>query len=236
MKKTIHKANTRGHADHGWLQTWHTFSFADYYDPERIHFGALRVLNDDVIHPAMGFGTHPHDNMEIITIPLRGALEHKDSTGGHGVIKKNEIQVMSAGTGIRHSEYNASDKELLSLLQIWIHTRDEDIKPRYDQKEFRESDRKGHFQLIVSPDATSGSLMIHQDAWLYLGDFEEGQKVDYTLHPGKNGVYMFIIKGEILVAEACLKTRDGIGIQGANTITFNVNKDSEVLLMEVPVR
>ncbi len=234
MKKTVHKANTRGYANYGWLETHHSFSFAHYNNPERVHFGALRVLNDDIIYPGMGFDTHPHDNMEIITIPLQGALQHKDTSGGSGIIRKNEIQVMSAGSGLQHSEY-AYGSDLVSLLQIWIFTKKQNIKPRYDQKPFESEDRINHFQLVVSPDGSSGSLSINQDAWLYLGTFEENQIIEFKLHSKNNGVYLFIISGEIFTLEECLDRRDGIEISEIDKITIKTTKPSELLLIEVPM-
>lgn len=235
MKTIIHQAQSRGQADHGWLKTYHTFSFADYYDSQRIHFGGLCVLNDDVISPSMGFNTHSHENMEIITIPLEGALEHRDSTGGHGMLMKNEIQVMSAGTGISHSEFNASQNELLALLQIWIFTRKQNIKPRYDQKLFLLEHRYNHLQLVASPDALEDSLLINQDAWLYLGNFDQHQRIEYTLHSNKNGVYIFLIMGEIMLGKRQFYPRDGIGLSELNALSIETKSPCDILLMEVPM-
>ena len=235
MKTVLHKANTRGHADHGWLNAHHTFSFGQYYDQSRVHFGALRVLNDDEIAGGMGFPTHPHDNMEIITIPLEGALEHRDSMGSAGVIRKNEVQVMSAGSGLRHSEANANRDELLRLLQIWVFPKYKDVEPRYQQIELKEEERKNRFQQILSPNPDDDGAWIHQDAWFYLGNLEAGQELEYRLKDASNGLYVFVIEGEVEVAGEQLSRRDGLGISEAEAITFKVSADSEILLMEVPM-
>jgi len=235
MKTIIHKADSRGYADHEWLQTFHTFSFAGYNDPSRVRFGLLRVLNDDVIHPAMGFGTHPHDNMEIVTIPLQGALAHKDSMGHEEVIKSGEIQVMSAGTGLYHSEYNASETESVNLLQIWIFPKVRDFKPRYDQKTFEINDRQNKFQTVVSPEKNNNSLWINQDAYFSLGNFSKDQKVDYKIKQQRNGVYLFVIEGSIEINGDNLNRRDGIGIELTDSFDINVKEDSEILVIDVPM-
>ena len=236
MKTIIHKANTRGFADHGWLKTYHTFSFANYYDPQRTHFGLLRVLNDDTVGPGMGFGTHPHDNMEIITIPLSGSLEHKDSMGTGSVIKPNEVQIMSAGTGITHSEFNHSSSELVKLLQIWVFPKQKNIKPRYDQQIFLPSNGLNKFQLIVSPDKSDNSMLINQDAWFSLGHFDKDQKLEYAMNKKEHGAYIFVIEGKAEIAGEHLEKRDGIGIYDTDSFFINVNDTAYILIMEVPMR
>lgn len=234
-KHTIHRADTRGHANHGWLDTHHTFSFANYYDPGRVHFGMLRVLNDDVVDPGMGFGTHPHDNMEIISIPLEGDLEHRDSMGNVAVIKKGEIQVMSAGTGITHSEYNKNDDRPVKFLQIWVFPREQNLTPRYDQIRLDEAKMHNAFQQIVSPDPTDDGAWISQDAWFSLGNIEKGRVVEYKLRKSGDGVYIFVIKGEVVADGVALGERDGMGIVDADKFTVEAEQDAEVLLMEVPM-
>lgn len=233
MKTVIHKAESRGAADHGWLKAKHTFSFANYYDPSRIHFGVLRVLNDDWVAPTMGFGLHPHDNMEIITIPLEGALRHRDSMGNEGVIEKNEVQVMSAGTGIYHSEHNASSEHPVSLLQIWVMPNAKNVEPRYMQKRFDAADRQNKWQTIVSPDKSG--LWVHQNTWFSLGDFSKENTTTYNLNKASNGVYLFVIDGSIEVGGETLSKRDGMGINDVNEVTIKAVSDAQVLLMEVPM-
>lgn len=235
MKKIIHKADSRGYFDFGWLKTNHTFSFGNYYDPERVNFGTLRVLNDDFILPAQGFGTHPHNDMEIVSIPLKGALAHKDSTGSAGVIFPNEIQVMSAGTGILHSEYNYSKEEESNFLQLWIFPNKKGHKPRYNQKSFNPEERKNKFQLIVSPDKSDGNLWLNQDAYLSLTDLQKEKSLKYTIHTKGNGVYIFLIEGEISVADETLSKRDGIGIWETEEVLIEANEDSKVLIIEIPM-
>lgn len=234
MKAVLYKAGSRGHANHGWLDTHHTFSFAGYYNPERVHFGALRVLNDDIVIGGEGFGTHPHDNMEIISIPLSGALEHRDSMGSHGIIHSGEVQVMSAGTGIEHSEFNASKMEPVNFLQLWIFPKSSDIAPRYDQKEFSKAERVNKFVAVVKPDK-NGALSINQDAWLSLGDFKTGASAPYELHNDKDGVFVFVIEGKVKVGDYELSRRDGLGISDVPSITVEATSDAEVLLVEVPM-
>lgn len=231
----IHKAATRGHANHGWLDSKHTFSFASYFNPERIHFGALRVLNDDTVSPGMGFGTHPHQNMEIVSIPLSGSLAHQDSMGNEQIIKAGEIQVMSAGTGIHHSEYNASKTMPVHFLQIWVIPNQMGVKPRYDQIQLDESAAHNRFQQILSPNPTDEGVWIHQNAWFSLGQFEENTQTTYTLHNKENGVYLFVLEGDICVNQQILNKRDGMGITNATTIQVNSNSKASVLLMEVPM-
>ncbi|OYU96267.1 MAG: hypothetical protein CFE21_07625 [Bacteroidetes bacterium B1(2017)] len=235
--EVVHKANTRGHAQHGWLESFHTFSFASYYNPERIHFGMLRVLNDDRVDAGMGFGTHPHDNMEIISIPLEGDLEHKDSMGNTTVIKNGDIQVMSAGTGIYHSEYNKNKDRLTKFLQIWVIPNKKNVPPRYDQITLNLADRKNKFQQILSPNASDEGVWIHQDAWFHLGKFDMGQKANYKLKKEGNGVYVFVLNGDVKINSQELNTRDGYGIWEINEFNFEaLSQDAEVLLMEVPMR
>lgn len=232
----IHKAATRGHADHGWLRTNHTFSFADYYNPERVHFGALRVLNDDYIAGGMGFGTHPHDNMEIITIPLEGDLEHKDSMGNGTVIKHGDVQVMSAGTGITHSEYNHNKTKPVQLLQVWVFPNKRNVTPRYDQITLDVNQRHNKLQQILSPNSDDEGVWIHQDAWFHIGRFDQNCETTYTWKKQGNGVYVFVIKGDITVNGTALNERDGSGIWNTDTITIQANSaDAELLIMEVPM-
>jgi len=235
MKTTLHKADTRGHANHGWLDSHHTFSFAGYYDPARVHFGMLRVLNDDIVKGGGGFGQHPHDNMEIISIPLRGALEHGDNTGGHGIIKSGEVQIMSAGSGIAHSERNASKVEDVNFLQIWVFPKERNIKPRYDQKLFGREDRTNKFQAVVSPEKNDSSLWINQDAWFSLGNLSKGATSEYTIKKTSNGVYVFVIEGEVTANGQKLSKRDGLGVWDTDKISISAEADAEVLLIDVPM-
>ena len=237
MAQTIlHKAETRGDANHGWLHSRHTFSFGDYYDPERMHFGALRVLNDDRVEAGMGFDTHPHENMEIVSIPLEGDLEHKDSMGNISVIKSGDVQVMSAGTGITHSEYNKNKDRVVKFLQIWVIPNKDNVKPRYDQITLKNSDRHNTLQQILSPNAGDAGVWIYQDAWFHLGQFDKGVSTSYTIKKKGNGVYAFIIKGDVSIEGNNLNERDGLGIWDTNNISIKANsQDAEVLLMEVPM-
>ena len=232
----LHKAETRGDADHGWLHSRHTFSFADYYDPERTHFGALRVLNDDWVAPGMGFDTHPHTNMEIISIPLEGDLEHKDSMGNVSVIKNGDIQVMSAGTGIRHSEYNKNKDKPVKFLQIWVFPDRQNVQPRYDQVTLNLDDRHNKLQQILSPSPDDEGVWIYQNAWFHLGRFDKGIVDAYNFKTKGNGVYFFVLSGEITVDDQQLKTRDGFGIWNTEMITIKADSESEILLMEVPMK
>jgi len=236
MKKTIHLAADRGIQDHGWLKAAHSFSFGQYHDPSKVHFGLLRVLNDDIIAPGMGFGTHGHDNMEIVTIPLKGVLAHKDSLGSEGNIRYGEVQVMSAGSGIRHSEYNGSSNEEVNLLQIWVFPKERNIQPRYDQMMYDLEKVNNSFLTIVSPNEGENVLWINQDAFFSLGTFDGGKKVSYTIqHPG-NGAYVFIIDGKTELEGTVLKTRDAMGIYDTENLEFKFSEDSRVLIIEVPMQ
>jgi len=236
MKNTIlHKASSRGHADHGWLNAHHTFSFASYYNSDRVQFGVLRVLNDDIVAPGMGFGTHPHDNMEIITIPLEGDLAHKDSMGNTEVIKFGDVQVMSAGTGIQHSEFNPNQDKRTNLLQIWVLPKYKNVAPRYQQISLDTSDRHNKLQQILSPKADDDGVWIHQDAWFHMGNLDKGISIDYHRKKENNGLYIFVIKGNIKVDNQELEQRDGLGITDFDKVTFEATSDTEILLMEVPM-
>ena len=237
MENTVlHKANTRGHANHGWLDSHHTFSFANYYDPDRMHFGVLRVLNDDRVDAGMGFGTHPHDNMEIISIPLEGDLEHKDSMGNTAVIRKGDIQAMSAGTGISHSEYNRNKDKVTKFLQIWVYPNKRDVTPRYDQITLDEAERHNRLQQVLSPNPDDEGVWIHQDAWFHMGRFDKDFTTAYQLKKKGNGVYAFVLKGDININGVALNERDGLGIWDVETLSLTANsQDAEILLMEVPM-
>lgn len=236
MKNTIlHKSESRGDANHGWLHSKHTFSFANYYNPERMHFGVLRVLNDDTVAAGMGFGTHPHDNMEIISIPLEGDLEHKDSMGNTTVIKNGDIQVMSAGTGIQHSEYNKNKDKSVKFLQIWVFPNKKNVTPRYDQITLKLEDRHNKLQQILSPNADDEGVWIHQNAWFHLGKFDKGIATDYVIKGKGNCVYIFNLSGNLEVNGQSVETRDGFGIWDTDKINIKANTDSEFLIMEVPM-
>lgn len=228
-----HPSESRGLANHGWLKSRHTFSFADYYNPQRMHFGALRVLNDDSVEGGRGFGAHPHRDMEIISIPLEGTLRHQDSQGNQGLIKKGEVQIMSAGTGITHSEENASDGELVKFLQIWVMPKKLGIKPRYGQKVFDFKDNTT--TLVVSPDARDGSLEINQDAFFSVANMDEGKTVDYHTKLSGNGVYLFVLSGTVEVNGTIFNARDGVGIPELSEVAIKASVKSEVLIMEVPM-
>ena len=234
MKKIFHSASTRGEANHGWLHAKHSFSFANYFNPERIQFGALRVLNDDTVAPGMGFGTHPHDNMEIITIPLEGALEHKDSMDNVGVIEADEIQVMSAGTGVYHSEYNRNKDQAVSLLQIWVFPNEQNVKPRYDQKNIKDLKKVNDLYPVVNPDPEAPGMWIHQDAWFHMGDFDTTTELEYALHKKGNGVYAFLIEGTAEIAGEKLQKRDALGVWDTDSFSLKANPHSRILLIEVP--
>jgi len=235
MKTIVHKAETRGYANHGWLNSHHSFSFANYQNPERMHFGVLRVLNDDVVSEAKGFGTHPHRNMEIISIPLEGDLQHMDSMGNTTIIKQGDVQVMSAGTGIQHSEYNKNKDRPVKFLQIWIIPNKKDVVPRYDQISLRDIEKKNTFYQILSPNPEDQGVWIHQDAWFHLGDFENGNKATYALKKKGNGVYVFVLEGAVEINDQRLTNRDGYGIWDVAQIDFKSMSKSKLLLMEVPM-
>jgi redox-sensitive bicupin YhaK (pirin superfamily) len=235
MKKVIHRADTRGYANHGWLKSHHTFSFANYYDPNRIHFGALRVLNDDEVKGGMGFGAHPHDNMEIVSIVLDGALEHRDNTGKQEVIRKNDVQIMSAGTGVVHSEFNASKTAGVNFLQIWVIPTERNVTPRYDQKTFDPTARENALQVVVSPDKTADALWLHQDAWFTLGKFDAGKTLDIMPKAAGIGSYLFLLSGEVKVDGEVLQTRDAIGLSEYDKANIEVIKPAEFLLIDVPM-
>lgn len=232
----LHKADTRGNANHGWLNSHHTFSFANYYNPERMHFGVLRVLNDDRVEAGMGFGTHPHDNMEIISIPLEGDLEHKDSMGNVAVIRNGDIQVMSAGSGITHSEYNKNKDSEVKFLQIWIFPNKKNVTPRYDQISLKAQDRHNKLQQIISPNANDEGAWMHQDAWFQLGTFDKNFETQYKLKKQGNGVYAFVLKGDVTIEGTELNERDGLGIWNTENISIKSNTTgAEILLMDIPM-
>ena len=231
----LHKANSRGHADHGWLNAYHSFSFASWYNPERIQFGMLRVLNDDTVAAGMGFGTHPHDNMEIITIPLEGDLAHKDSMGNSSTIKTGDVQVMSAGTGIQHSEFNPNADLQTKLFQIWLFPKYRNVEPRYQQITLDVAKQKNSFAQILSPNPDDEGVWIHQDAWFYLSDFEANFSKTLALQKEDNGFYIMNIEGEIEVNGEKLEKRDAIGIWETNEIEIKANSDSRFLIMEIPM-
>jgi redox-sensitive bicupin YhaK (pirin superfamily) len=231
----IHRASSRGHANYGWLDTHHTFSFSQYYNPERMHFGVLRVLNDDIVTGGRGFGTHPHDNMEIISIPLKGDLEHKDSMGNVQVIRENDIQVMSAGSGITHSEYNRNSESDVNFLQIWIYPNQKNVTPRYGQLALDPSKMQNRLQQILSPSQDDDGVWIHQDAWFHMGNFSKNNSAEYKLKKSGNGIYIFVLEGEVIAGDTTLGKRDGMGIWETNNIVLKANTDAQILIMEVPM-
>ncbi len=234
-RTVLHKANTRGNANHGWLEANHTFSFANYRNPNRMNFGVLRVLNDDTIAGGRGFNTHPHDNMEIITIPLEGDLQHKDNMGNGTVIKNGDIQVMSAGTGITHSEFNANKNAPVKLLQIWLFPDKKNVTPRYDQLSLKSIKSPNSFYQILSPTSSDQGVWIHQNAWFSLGEFTKDVEIDYKLKSERNGVYAFVIEGKATIQSQKLEKRDGFGIWNTKNIKVSANKNAKILLMEVPM-
>ena len=235
MKIIVYRASDRGFADHGWLKANHSFSFANWHDSNKMQFGKLRVLNDDIIAPGKGFGTHPHENMEIVSIPLGGSLAHKDNTGHEEIIKPDEIQVMSAGTGILHSEYNASESEYASLFQVWIFPDKEGHKPRYDQKKFDPNDRKNKIQTFVSPNQTDDNLWLHQDAYFSWSDLDENQTLNYEMNSLNNGAYIILIDGIIELGEETLTRRDAIGVWEIDSIEITAKENSSFIMIEVPM-
>lgn len=235
MKTIFYPENERGHANHGWLDAHHTFSFASWYNPEKMNFGVLRVLNDDRVAPGMGFGQHPHDNMEIITIPLSGSIRHQDTMGNQAIVKAGEIQVMSAGTGIQHSETNPSSTEELTLFQIWLFPDKRGHEPRYDQRPLDEAKMNNQFAQILSPNASDDNVWIHQNAWFNMGKFTEDKTVEYKMNDTSNGLFVMQVEGESTVANQTLKRRDAIGIVESDTVVLDIKKGSTLLLMEVPL-
>jgi hypothetical protein len=235
MKTKIQRASERGKVNLGWLNSNHSFSFGHWYDATKMNFGALRVFNDDVVKGGQGFGAHPHDNMEIVSIPLRGALAHKDSTGTDGIIKTGDVQIMSAGSGIKHSEFNASKTDEVNFLQVWILPKEKNIQPRYEQKSFDIADRKNKWQIVVSPDEKDGGVWINQDAIFSLAHAEKDIALLYKNNFGGNGVYLFVIKGEAEVNGEILKTRDAIEVSDEEKVEIKVKKDAELLVIEVPM-
>lgn len=236
MNKTLYKADSRGRAQNDWLKTNYSFSFANYYNPERMHFGVLRVLNDDVIAAGRGFGTHPHDNMEIITIPLKGELKHQDSMGNSSVIKQGEVQVMSAGSGIQHSEFNNNSDVDLELLQIWLFPNKKNVEPRYDEVSIKNVEKQNEFYQVLSPNKDDQGVWIYQNAYFHLGDFDKDTTSDYKFKSSENGLYIFVIEGSIKVANEVLNKRDALGVWNTDFLNFEFIEKTKVLLMEVPMR
>lgn len=234
MKTILHKANTRGHNSFGWLNSYHSFSFGQYYHPERIHFGALRVLNDDTVKEGMGFGKHPHDNMEIVSIPLFGDLHHNDSTGRNEIIRQHDVQIMSAGSGIAHSEMNANKDKEVKFLQIWVLPKAYNIAPRYQQKSFKPEDRINQILTVVAPD-DENAVWINQDAWFSLANLSKDVEKEYAVHQKGNGVYVFLIKGNATINGVEIEERDGLGISETNLLKIKANTDAEILLIDVPM-
>jgi redox-sensitive bicupin YhaK (pirin superfamily) len=235
-QSVLHPAATRGHANHGWLDSYHTFSFANYNNPSRVHFGALRVLNDDTVAGGMGFGRHPHDNMEIISIPLSGDLEHQDSLGNKAVIRQNDVQVMSAGTGVAHSEKNHSPSEAVKFLQIWVFPNKRGAAPRYAQQTFPPAERHNRLLQVVSPNAAEGAVWVNQDAWFHLGNFDQGFATEYQVKKPGNGVYAFVLEGDVTINGQALHRRDGFGLWEVDKLDIKADSQAELLLMEVPMQ
>ncbi|WP_435654294.1 pirin family protein [Cellulophaga baltica] len=235
MNTILHKAATRGHANHGWLNSHHTFSFANYHNPERMNFGVLRVLNDDSVQAGMGFGTHPHDNMEIISIPLEGDLEHKDSMGNVTIIKEGDVQAMSAGTGVTHSEKNKNKDKEVKFLQIWIVPKEKNIIPKYDQISLKDIEKENELYQILSPNKEDQGVWIHQDAWFHIGKFTKGNTATYNIKKEGNGIYAFILEGEVEIQSEKLSERDGLGIWDTESIQIKATENARILLMEVPM-
>jgi len=235
MKTVLHKAETRGHANHGWLNSYHSFSFAGYYEPSRIHFGALRVLNDDTVAAGMGFGTHPHDNMEIISIPLSGDLKHKDSMGNETVIKEGDVQVMSAGSGIAHSEMNAKRDKEVKFLQIWVFPNKKNVQPRYGQITLDVSKMNNNLLQVVSPNENDEGVWIHQDAWFSMGNLDKDFSTEYKLKNSSNGIYAFVLEGAVTINGEILNRRDGLEITETDAFQITSTADSKLLLMEIPM-
>lgn len=235
MKTILHKADSRGHANFGWLNSYHTFSFGSYHDAERVHFGALRVLNDDTVQKGMGFSKHPHDNMEIVSIPLFGDLHHTDSTGRDKIIRQHDVQIMSAGSGIAHSEMNANRDKEVKFLQIWVFPKEKNIEPRYQQKTFMPEDRQNKILTVVAPD-DENAVWINQDAWFSLANLSKDVIADYSIHKNGNGVYAFVLSGEVTINGLALQTRDGLGISETDTLNIKADTDAEILLIDIPMQ
>jgi redox-sensitive bicupin YhaK (pirin superfamily) len=235
MKAIYHPASERGHVNFGWLDSHHSFSFGHWYNPEKVHFGMLRVLNDDIVEGGGGFGLHPHDNMEIVSIPLSGALKHNDSTGTDGTINTGDVQIMSAGSGIKHSEFNASPTDAVNFLQVWVFPKKRNIEPRYDQKTFSANDRQNKWQVVISPDDKDGGLWINQDARFALTKLEAGKEISFAPHFKGNGIYLFVIDGAVEAAGLKLNRRDAAGISDTENITIKADEAAEVLAIEVPM-
>ena len=235
MKHIFFKGTERGSADHGWLKANFMFSFAGYYNPERMNFGALRVFNDDLVEPGKGFHTHPHDNMEIVTIPIRGKIEHRDSMGHQSIIGPGDVQVMSAGTGVFHSEMNPSDTDTLNIIQTWVFPRKKGLKPAYGEESFPIEGRTNQWQNIVGPDEAGGRLMVNQDAWYYLGNFDANQSFTLDIKGKDSGLFIFAIEGEAKVNGTLLNTRDAIGIWDTSAVNIETLQDSKFIAIEVPM-
>lgn len=235
MKIVFHRSDSRGIADHGWLHSRHTFSFANYYNPDRMGFGKLRVLNDDIVEPGMGFGTHPHDNMEIVSIPISGTLRHEDSMGNQHIIESGEVQIMSAGTGITHSEYNDSDVDQVNFLQIWVIPKKLDIKPRYEQKRFDVEKKRNQFQIVVSPDGEQESISINQDVYFTLIDLDKDCSISYQLRNSDNGVYIFMISGSVMLGDQYLDERDGVEVSNTLSVALLARTNTQLLFIETPI-
>ncbi len=235
MKTVLHRSTTRGYTNHGWLESHHSFSFAEYRDPNRMYFGALRVLNDDIVQGGKGFGMHPHDNMEIVSIVLKGTLKHTDGMGNNHVIKENDIQVMSAGTGLMHSEFNNHPKDKTEFLQIWVFPNKRNVEPRYDQIELNTANRMNTFEQILSPNNEDQGVWIHQDAWFFRSDMDEGKELYYTFKKPGNGLYVFVLEGDVTILDQALNKRDGFGIWDLDECKIHANTAAELLLMEIPM-
>jgi len=234
MNTILYKATERGHANHGWLNSYHSFSFAGYHDPKKVHFGALRVLNDDTVAGGMGFGKHPHDNMEIVSIPLSGDLAHKDSTGRDKIIRQGDVQIMSAGSGIAHSEMNANKDKEVKFLQIWVFPKEHNIAPRYDQKTFSAENRHNTIQTVVAPD-NDNAVWINQDAWFSLANLDKGVSTEYSFNKKGSGLYVFVLEGQVTAGGQALGRRDAVGISDAENVIITAGENAEVLLIEVPM-
>lgn len=235
MKTIYHKADTRGNANHGWLKSRHTFSFANYHDPERMNFGVLRVLNDDTVSESMGFGSHPHQNMEIVSIPLEGDLKHKDNMGNETIIKEGDIQVMSAGTGVMHSEYNNNPDQPVKFLQIWVIPNKMNVEPRYGQITIADNRKPNDFQQILSPNKNDDGVWIYQDAWFHMANFDKGTAKEYTVKKEGNGVYVFVLEGKAKIGDQVLEKRDGLGISETSSFNLEALEDAKILLMDIPM-